>query len=72
MTAEQIASKYKDKPYFIRMGAGKLAKRLHVDRQTIYEAKRMILDEKEKLPKTMPKILLLDTETAPVEAFGFS
>lgn len=72
MTAEQIASKYKDKPYFIRMGAGKLAKRLHVDRQTIYEAKRMILDEKEKLPKTMPKILLLDTETAPVEAYVFS
>ena len=36
MTAEQIASKYKDKPYFIRMGAGKLAKRLKTDRQTIY------------------------------------
>lgn len=72
MTAIEIADKYRDKPYFIKMGAGKLAKRNHVDRQTIYEAKRILLDEKQKTYRDLPKILLLDTETAPVEAYVFS
>ena len=72
MTAEQIAYRYKDKPYFLRMGAGKLAKRLHTDKQTIYEAKELLRKDTKVPTKWIPRILLLDTETAPVEAYVFS
>lgn len=72
MTAEQIANKYKDKFYFLRMGAGKLAKRLHTDKATIYKAKEIIKEGIEVPVRYVPRVLLLDTETAPIEAYVFN
>jgi len=65
MTIEEIVKFLKDKPYTREMGAGKLSRWFNCDRETIYKAKEIVKKSKTKLPK----ILLLDIETTPLEAF---
>ena len=65
------------KPYLIGMGAGNLSKRFKCDRRDIYEVRRIIkerqseADEKEERALELPKILIFDIETSPLEAFVF-
>jgi len=65
MTLEEIVKFLREKPYAKEMGAGKLSKWFECDRETIYKAKEILKKSKVKLPK----ILLLDIETTPLEAF---
>jgi len=67
MTIEQIAEKFRNKPYMLDMGAGKLSKWLKVSKEEIKIAKKIA-----RLPihkSNLPKILVLDIETAPVRAY---
>lgn len=65
MTLDSIVEFLKNKPYAREMGAGKLSKWFECDRETIYKAKEIARKSKIKLPR----ILLLDIETTPLEAF---
>jgi DNA polymerase elongation subunit (family B) len=65
MSVEEVVKFLKDRPYAKEMGAGKLSKWFNCDRETVYKAKEIIKKSKIKLPK----ILLLDIETTPLEAF---
>jgi DNA-directed RNA polymerase subunit RPC12/RpoP len=71
----KLIDKFREKPYMLEMGAGKLAKALKVSVEEIKEAKYAIrrermMSETVKLDKhKAPKILLLDIETAPLRAF---
>jgi uncharacterized protein YprB with RNaseH-like and TPR domain len=65
MTLEEIVKFLKEKPYAREMGAGKLSKWFECDRETVYKAKEIIKRSKVKLPK----ILILDIETTPLEAY---
>lgn len=58
-----VISKLRSNPYRMEMGAGKLSRWFKTDKATIYKAKAIIRGEK------LPKILLLDIETAPTKAF---
>jgi RNase P subunit RPR2 len=65
MTLDSIVEFLKNKPYAREMGAGKLSRWFECDRETIYKAKEIVKKSKVKLPR----ILLLDIETTPLEAF---
>lgn len=65
MTLEQIVKFMKEKPYTKEMGAGKLSKWFECERETIYKAREILKRSKHVLPK----ILLLDIETTPLEAY---
>lgn len=77
MSIEQIVNKFIEKPYMIRMGAGKLSIMLHTTPEEVREARKVIYGKRlmneviaEKTnPHKMPKILILDIETAPVRAY---
>ena len=66
MTVEQLVELFREKPYLPIMGAGKLSKRLHCSKSDIYEARRIFRQGK---PRKMPKVLIFDTETAPMSAY---
>lgn len=68
MKYEDIVKRIIEKPYLIRMGAGKLAKRFNCTKEEIYKAKQEASgNNKQKLPK----ILIFDIETTPLEAYVF-
>lgn len=65
MTVEEIVKFLKEKPYAREMGAGKLSKWFNCDRETVYKAKEIVRKSRIKLPR----ILILDIETTPLEAY---
>ena len=71
----ELVIKFLEKPYLIAMGAGNLSKRFNCERGDIYEVRRIIRerqveeDEKEALDFALPKILILDIETAPMRVY---
>jgi len=74
---QKVIEKIKDKPYVLEMGANKIASWLGVDPDSVREAKRLIRRESMMTevpinktdPHGLPKILLLDIETAPLRAY---
>ena len=75
----EIKQKLLDKPYTLRMGAGNLSRWWNTTPDLIKEAKQGIRQQvvkSYKPPKAkssnMPKILLLDIETAPLKAYVWS
>lgn len=71
MDIESIIKEFKNKPYMLRMGAGKLSKRLKCSPSEIKQARNIYrngLDRK----VSIPKILLLDVETSPMQAYVFN
>jgi len=68
----KILEKFTNKPYLVRMGAKKIARRYHFNEDNVREARRLwhkrnsyiTLEEQKD-----PKILILDIETAPMKAF---
>ncbi len=77
MEISNIVDKIVEKPYLLNMGAKKVASQLKCDADEVREAKRIIYKKKilEEIPgnktnpHTIPKILILDIETAPVRAY---
>lgn len=77
MCVEEIVNLIKEKPYLMRMGANKVAYQLKGSPEEVREAKKIIQRNKiltevspHKLdPNSVPKILLLDIETAPNSAY---
>lgn len=67
MNIDKIISKFREHPCYMGMGAGKMARRLHCSKEDIYLAKFTIRNFKEE--KKLPKILILDIETAPLLAY---
>jgi DNA polymerase elongation subunit (family B) len=65
MTVNEIVQFLKDKPYAKEMGAGKLSKWLNCSREDVYNAKQIL----KKSNKKLPRVLLLDIETTPLEAY---
>jgi hypothetical protein len=63
MNLEQVIKQFKDHPYKLQMGAGKLAKWFKCDKKLIYEAKEKIKISTQNKHKKNPRILLLDIET---------
>ena len=71
MTLDQIVEEMKSKPYMFKQGRGYLAKRLGTTPEIIMEAKKKA---KALLNTTLPsvsgpRILILDIETAPMQAY---
>ena len=68
MKVEEIISLMRVKPYLIRMGKGKLSKRLHCSPRDIEIARRKV-SQPYFVEKKLPKILIFDVETAPMKAY---
>lgn len=68
MNIEDIINEFKDKPYMLRMGAGKLSKKFKCKPSEIREARNIYRNGMNKEIK-LPKILLLDIETSPMQAY---
>jgi len=74
---QKVIDKINKKPYVINMGANKIASWLKVTPESVREAKKILHREgllgevpAHKLdPHTLPKILILDIETAPLRAY---
>lgn len=82
MTKEQAIEKFINFPSYRDRGSGELSKIWHLDIKDVKEARetaKWILKNKDvssrereiKRQAVMPKILILDTETAPLEAYVF-
>lgn len=73
MTFEQIVERFVSYPKQLNRGAGFLARGWHVDVDSVRTArkvaKKILANKAEKPSHKMPKILLLDTETAPMQAY---
>lgn len=69
MNIDKIVLKFREHPLYLDSGAGKLSKRFKCNREDIYKAKAIVRGLKEK--PTMPKILILDIETAPLLAYVY-
>jgi len=70
---QDLVNEFKDKPYLIDMGAGKISKRYRIARDIVYEARRKFRSEvTNEQPDKMPKILVLDIETAPLLGYVWS
>lgn len=73
-----LVERFLAKPYLIGMGAGSLSKMFNCEREDIYKIRRIIkekqseADDKEERELELPKILILDIETAPMRAFMWS
>jgi len=68
-----LIEEFKARPYLIDMGAGKIAKRYRTTRDVIYEVrKRIRIELKQEQPAQMPKILIMDIETAPLLGYVWS
>ena len=76
MNIEKLLKQFEDKPYMLEMGAGKLSKwmtkklNVSISKEDIKAAKkayRDIYDVKKSIK--LPKILLLDIETAPIKGY---
>jgi len=73
MSLDEIINKFCENPKRMEMGAGKLARRWNCSREDIFtariEAKNIIKNVNTK--DGLPKILIFDIETTPLEAFVF-
>lgn len=67
MNYNDIAKSFLQKKYQLNMGAGKLSKLYKCTKDDIYKAKE--LARKEMVNSNLPKILILDVETAPLKAY---
>lgn len=73
----RIINKIHEKPYMMEMGANKLADWLKTTPEIVRTAKRIIrteqycedVPENKKIESSLPRILILDIETAPIKAF---
>lgn len=73
----RITEKLREKPYMLEMGANKLAFWLKTTPEIIREAKKIIrkeqlntiVPETKTLTSSVPRILILDIETAPIKAY---
>lgn len=65
MKLEDFIDLLKRKPYMMEMGAGKLSKAYNISREDVYNAKVSIRKARIRLPR----ILVFDIETTPLEAF---
>ena len=65
MKLEDLVILMENKSYMLNMGAGKLAKQYKTTKDNIYKAKEIVRNKNHKFPK----ILLLDIETTPLEAY---
>lgn len=72
----KILEKFTKKPYLVKMGAKKIAKRYHYKEEDVREARRIWHNKYGLFVKAQihtenkePKILILDIETAPMKAF---
>lgn len=74
MTLEQIIQKFRDYPMYIGTGAGKLARQWNTTQETVQEARDFILGKSSVKTEdgVLPKILIFDLETAPMQAFVWS
>lgn len=68
MTLDEVVLRFKEKPYLLEVGKGKLSKWFKCSPTTITEARKIIRGEV-VTPTKLPKILLFDVETAPMKAF---
>lgn len=66
MTETEIIDRFKERPYLLNMGAGRLAKLFKVNRNDIYKFKNSARNG------TIPKILIFDIETSPMKAYVWS
>lgn len=64
-----VLDKFLENPERMRMGSGKLSKRYKCNREDIIEARRLCREKLGKENTKLPKILILDIETAPVKAY---
>lgn len=73
MTTEEIVELFKAKPYYREMGKGKLSRRFHCTPEDIIKAKYLAYKHRNKKSeiKKLPRILILDIETAPLKAYIF-
>ena len=70
MTLEQVIKEFKEKPYMLKMGKGLLSKRLNTTADIVVEAKKRVRNSqslKDQRPEV--KILILDIETSPMQAY---
>ena len=65
MKLDDLVILMENKSYMLNMGAGKLAKQYKTTKDNIYKAKEIVRSKNHKFPK----ILLLDIETTPLEAY---
>lgn len=80
MTVSEIVTKFVEKNYLVGMGAGSLSKMFECSRNEIYDARESYykqLEEKEleeelTRKNNLPRILILDIETAPIRAYVWS
>jgi hypothetical protein len=77
MSINKVIEKIQEKPYVMQMGANKIASWLKVSPEEVREAKKRLhkeglfkeVSEQKIKPHSIPKILILDIETAPVRAY---
>ena len=76
MTTEQVVEFMKARPWARTTGASRVSQRLHCSLEQIYEARKILKEEgirerkkavEEK--RKVPKVLLFDIETAPMQAY---
>lgn len=70
----EIIKLFKEKPYLIRMGAGKIGKQYKLDPDRVREARNFLKRGAQGLdkPKGPLKILIFDIETSPLKAYVWS
>ena len=66
MNAQELAREMQKRPYLVRQGASKTAKRFKTTVETVKKARTMFWNNKEVKPL---RILLFDIETAPMRAY---
>ena len=68
MTLDEVVLRFKEKPYLLEVGKGKLSKWFKCSPTTIIEARKIVRGKVGANIK-LPKILIFDVETAPMKAF---
>lgn len=68
MTLDEVVLRFKEKPYLLNMGKGRLSRWFKCSPTTIIEAKKLV-KSKNTTDVKLPKILIFDVETAPMKAF---
>lgn len=68
-TKDEILNLFKEKDYLLNMGAGKLANYYGCSKDLIYECKDIIRNKQNNNISKLPKILILDIETAPLKGY---
>lgn len=69
MEFQKLVERFIKCPTYMTNGAGMLAKRFNTSKDTIYKVKETVRSIGNKNHKKLPKILILDIETAPLKAY---